>query len=56
MSTGKLIALSLTSVFLFALLQLSNATNKVTTEFDHITNIVDPAEVEGTVVLLEDLI
>ena len=56
MSTNKLVAFSFTAVLLAVLLQFSNAQNKTTTEFDHIVNIVDPAEVAGTVVLLKDLI
>lgn len=56
MSTSKLVAFSLTAVFLAVFLQLSNAQNKPLTEFDHIVNIVDPAEVAGTVVPLKDLL
>ena len=56
MPISKLIAFSLTAVLLGVLLQLSNAQNTPTSTFDTIVNIVDPAEIEGTEVLLKDLI
>lgn len=56
MSISKLVAFSLTGILLAVLLQLSNAQNKSTVDFDSIMHIVDPAEIIGTEVLLKDLI
>ncbi len=56
MPTSKLIAFSLTAILLGVLLQLSNAKDTTSNTFDTIVNIVDPAQIEGTEVLLKDLI
>ena len=62
MSINKSIAYFLTAVIvLTATLQMSQAQENTsisqdTTKFDHIVNIVDPAEIKGTEVLLKDLI
>ncbi len=59
MPISKLITFSLTALLLGVFLQLSNAQNTSSSPsdtFDTIVNIVDPAEIEGTEVLLKDLI
>ena len=62
MSTIKSIVYSLTAmIVLIATLQISQAQENTSvsqdiTKFDHIVNIVDPAEIMGTEVLLKDLI
>ena len=60
MSISKLTLLSLSTLFLIILLQISNAGNKSKVETNNtqpnsIVNIVDPAIIAGTEVLLKDL-
>ncbi len=60
MSTSKLTLFSLSTLFLIILLQISNAKNKSSVESNNtqpnsIVNIVDPAIIAGTEVLLKDL-
>ncbi len=60
MSISKLTLFSLSTLFLIILLQISNAGNKSEVETNNtqpnsIVNIVDPAIIAGTEVLLKDL-
>jgi hypothetical protein len=60
MSINKLTTFSLTTLFLIILLQISNAGDKTELKIskaqnDSIVNIVDPALIAGTEVLLEEL-
>ncbi|MCK5918643.1 MAG: hypothetical protein KAG34_09465 [Cocleimonas sp.] len=61
MSTRKFTILSLSTLFLILFLQISNAGEKAegganNTQYDSIVNIVDPALIAGTEVLLKDLL
>ena len=60
MSANKLTLFSLSAFLLFIFLQISNADDKTETETsntqpDNIVNIIDPALIVGTEVLLKDL-